>query len=107
MRGFFATAMTSPRRIKMEDYFFELPLSNARTLCLGTLTRREADTADADFCDGLGTYLYLANADAPTDEVEVIAKVVSTEAAERLRAALLGRFLPQAAKATISSKLHT
>lgn len=91
----------------MEDYFFELPLSNARTLCLGTLTKREADSADVDFCDGLGTYLYLANADAPSDDIEVIAKVVSMEAAERLRAALLGKFLPQPARVAISSSDHT
>jgi hypothetical protein len=74
----------------MEEYFFELPLSNARTLCLGPVTRREADSTDADFCDGLGTYLFLANADSPGDDVEVIAKVVSVEAAQRLRAALSG-----------------
>jgi hypothetical protein len=96
----------SPRRRKMDDYFFEIPLSNARTLCLGTLTKREVDSADADFCDGFGTYLFLANADAPTADVEVIAKVVSTEAAERLKAALLGRFLPQPARAAISSSDH-
>jgi hypothetical protein len=91
----------------MEDYFFELPLSNARMLCMGPLTRREADSADANFCDGFGTYLYLANADAPADDIEVIAKVVSTEAAERLRAVLQGKFLPQPAKATMSSRLQT
>jgi len=82
----------------MEDYFFEVPLSNARTLCFGPLTRREADSTNADFCDGFGTYLFLANADAPGEDVDVIAKVVSVEAAERLRAALLGRFTPKAAK---------
>lgn len=82
----------------MEEYYFELPLSNARTLCLGTLTKREADSADVGFCDGIGTYLYLANADAPAEDVDVIAKVVSMEAAERLRAALLGRFMPRPAR---------
>lgn len=82
----------------MEDYFFELPLSNARTLCFGPLTKREADSTDADFCDGFGTYLFLANADAPGEDVEVIAKIVSVEAAERLRAALLGRFMPKSAR---------
>lgn len=74
----------------MEDYFFELPLSNARTLCLGPVTRREADSTDTNFCDGFGTYLFLANADAPGEDVEVIAKVVSVEAAQHLRAALMG-----------------
>lgn len=82
----------------MEDYFFEVPLSNARTLCLGPLTKREADSTDADFCDGFGTYLFLANADAPGEDIDVIAKIVSVEAAERLRAALLGRFIPKPAK---------
>ena len=82
----------------MEDYFFEVPLSNARTLCLGPLTKREADSTDAAFCDGFGTYLFLANADAPGEDVDVIAKIVSVEAAEKLRAALLGRFIPRAQK---------
>lgn len=74
----------------MDDYYFELPLSNARALCFGPITKKEADAIGSEFCDGLGTYLFLANADAPREDIEIIAKIVSTEAATRLRAALSG-----------------
>ena len=82
----------------MDDYFVEVPLLNSRTLCMGPLTRREADAVDSPVCDGVGTYLFLANAESPRDDVDVIAKIVSVEAAERLRAALTGRFVPRPAK---------
>ena len=89
----------------MDEYYFELPLSNARTLCLGPVTRKEADGIDEAFCDGFGTYLFLANADTPREDVEIIAKVVSVEAAEKLRALLSGHPIvrPQGTRTMISA----
>ena len=80
----------------MEEYYCDIPLTNAKVLCIGPITGREAAGIDAAFCDGFGTYLYLADASDVRGEVEVIARVVSEEAAERLRAALLGKFMPKA-----------
>jgi hypothetical protein len=80
----------------MEEYYCDIPLTNAKVLCIGSITSREAATLEPDFCDGTGTYLYLADASDLRGEVEVIARVVSEEAAERLRAALTGKFMPKA-----------
>ena len=80
----------------MEEYYCDIPLTNAKVLCIGPITNREAVGVDSNFCDGFGTYLYLADASDTRREVEVIARVVSEEAAERLRAALTGKFMPQA-----------
>lgn len=82
----------------MEEYYCDIPLTNAKVLCMGPITSREAASVDADFCDGFGTYLYLADASDTRSDIEVIARVVSEEAAERLRAALIGKFMPKAQK---------
>jgi len=83
----------------MEEYYCDIPLTNAKVLCIGPITGREAAAAaGSEFCDGFGTYLYLADASDVRREVEVIARVVSEEAAERLRAALTGKFMPQPQK---------
>lgn len=83
----------------MEEYYCDIPLTNAKVLCIGPITAREAAAVDSEFCDGFGTYLYLADASDMRSDVEVIARVVSEEAAERLRAALLGKFMPKPQKA--------
>lgn len=88
----------------MQEYYFDLPLTNSRVLCIGSITKREAEAAGADFCDGFGTYLFLANADDLQEEVEIIAKIVSQEAADRLRSALLGKLaLSQGTRSAMSS----
>jgi hypothetical protein len=73
-------------------------LTNAKVLCIGPITNQEAAGIESDFCDGFGMYLYLADASDLSRDVEVIARVVSEEAAKRLRAALVGKFMPRAQK---------
>jgi hypothetical protein len=68
----------------MDEYYCEIPLTNSRVLCIGPVTRKEAESADSKFCDGFGTYLFIANADNPSEEIDILAKVVSDEATERL-----------------------
>lgn len=74
----------------MEEYYFEAPVSNTKVLCVGPITKSEAEIAseDSPFCDGLGYYLFLAHADDPKKDIEVLAKLVSEEAAARLGAVL-------------------
>jgi hypothetical protein len=67
----------------MEEYHFDAPLSNSRALCIGTVTRSEAAATGAGFCDGLGYYLYLADAEKP-GATEVLARFASEEAALRM-----------------------
>ena len=71
----------------MEEYYFDVPLSNSRSLCVGPITREEATATSAAFCDGLGYYLYLADAANP-HAIEVLARIASEEAALRLTAVL-------------------
>jgi hypothetical protein len=72
----------------MEEYYFEMPLSNSLVLCVGAITREEAASTETDFCDGRGHYLYLANASEPQTPIEVLGKLTSAEAAERLGRAM-------------------
>lgn len=75
----------------MEEYHFGASLSNSRSMCVGPITRDEAAAAGAEFCDGLGYYLYVTDAENP-QATEVLARFASEEAAlsmsillERLR----------------------
>ena len=67
----------------MEEYYFGVPLSNSRSLCVGPITRNEAAAADSGFCDGLGYYLFVADAENPQG-TEVLARFASEEAAFRM-----------------------
>ena len=77
----------------MEDYHFEIPISNHRLLCLGPITRAEAEAVgdEAGFCDGFGHYLFVADEQEPRGDVEIVAKLVSEEAAVRLSELLRAR----------------
>lgn len=71
----------------MEEYHFDARVSNSRSICVGAITRREAATSGAEFCDGLGYYLYVTNPDDP-EATEVLARFASEEAALRMSAML-------------------
>ena len=68
----------------MSDYFAALPASNSTFLCVGSITRSEAEfvsqTGLVD--DGLGYYLFLAREDAQGEPIQVLAKFVSPLEAE-------------------------
>jgi hypothetical protein len=74
----------------MEEYYFHVPLSNSRSICIGSITVAEAAATGATFCDGLGYYLYLSDDDNP-QATEVLARFASEEAAMRMTA-MLKRF---------------
>jgi hypothetical protein len=59
-------------------------------LCIGPITKQEAAliNGDAEFCDGYGFYLYVADASKPNDGIEVLAKITSPEAARNLSSLL-------------------
>lgn len=67
----------------MEEYYFDTPLSKSRSICVGPITRNEAAAAEAEFCDGLGYYLYVADADNP-EGTEVLARFASEDAARQM-----------------------
>lgn len=66
----------------MDGYYFSVELDECRTLCLAPLTERRRAMADQDIPDPSGYFLFEKRT---TGEVEVIAQVLSEEAALRLR----------------------
>ena len=70
----------------MDEYFAATPITNATVLCVGGITRAEAEVArdDGAEIDGRGYYLFLANEGTPEQPIEILAKIVSDNAAARL-----------------------
>jgi hypothetical protein len=69
----------------MSCYFASMPASNSTVLCIGGITRSEAESARHDGLDvdGRGYYLFLAREDAPTEPIQILAKFFSSLEAER------------------------
>lgn len=70
----------------MDEYFAATPVTNATVLCVGGITRSEAEAARSDGVeiDGRGYYVFLADEAAPDKPIEILATVVSQAAAARL-----------------------
>jgi hypothetical protein len=70
----------------MEEYFGAVPLSNSSVLCVGGITNAETTQAQAAglTVDGYGYYLYLASAADPKQPIEILGKLLSNGAAEKL-----------------------
>lgn len=69
----------------MEEFFAEAAVTNSKSLCIGPITKDEAvNEADAEFCTGVGYYLYAIDQRDPSAPPEVLARLVSDEAARRL-----------------------
>lgn len=68
----------------MDEFYFSSSIGNSKTLCVGPISESEAANADSPFCDGLGFYLYVVDEAKPTNDVEVLGKLVSDTAAEQL-----------------------
>jgi hypothetical protein len=63
----------------MEEYFAVMPVNNATVLCVGGITRKEAEQAsDAGIeIDGHGYYLFLASASEPKQPIQLLARFFS------------------------------
>lgn len=69
----------------MSINFAAIPVSNARLLCIGGITSAEArDARDMghDIQEN-GFYLFLAAADQPSSPIEILAKFLSCDEAEK------------------------
>lgn len=69
----------------MSEYYFSVRLDETRTLCLAPLTDRRIEASGQEIADPSGYYLFETCGDYDAPEVEIIAQVVSEEAALRLR----------------------
>jgi len=75
----------------MSEYFTAMPASNSTFLCVGSITRSEAELVRQSGFDHdtHGYYLFVAREDAPDEPIQVLAKFLSPLEAERA-AKLLG-----------------
>lgn|GEM_PF-7083503 len=70
----------------MSDYYFSMAIGNRRSLCISPLTNDELSGGDGRPGNGLGYFLY--ERDEADDGLNVLAKIVSEDAAVRLYEAL-------------------
>ena len=69
----------------MSEYYFSVRLDETKTLCLAPLTSRNIEASGQEISDPAGYYLYQTSGDHDDPEVEIIAQIVSEEAALQLR----------------------
>ena len=76
----------------MDEYFGAMNVTNAKVLCVGGITRKEAEAARGDGLDidGTGYYIFLADQSAPKAPVQILGQLFSP-----LHAAALSRLLGQ------------
>jgi hypothetical protein len=70
----------------MAEYYFSVILDSERTLCLAPLTDRRLAMSGQDIDDASGYFLYEKRGTGELAEIEILARALSEEAAERLRA---------------------
>ncbi|QQQ17416.1 hypothetical protein JIP62_08595 [Brevundimonas vitis] len=70
----------------MSDYYFSMALGNRRSLCISPLTNEELASGEGRPGNGLGYFLY--ERDEADDGLNVLAKIVSEDAAVRLYQAI-------------------
>jgi hypothetical protein len=77
----------------MSEYFAAAPLGNSSVLCVGGITRSEAEAARGDgvAAGGEGYFLFLADETAPRQPIRVLARFFSPLEAEQLCRLLSGR----------------
>lgn len=69
----------------MSDYYFSAPLGNSRTLHIAPLTERRIEASGQEITDPSGYFLFETGAERNSNTVEIIAQVLSEDAAFRLR----------------------
>lgn len=69
----------------MDEIFANIGLANGKRLCIGVVTRKEAAEASAlgaPISDS-GVYLFLADDRSPDEPIEILARFLTLELAER------------------------
>lgn len=77
----------------MSEYFAAAPLGNSSVLCVGGITRAEAEAARGDGvgADGTGYFLFVADESSPRQPIRVLGRLFSPLEAEHLCRLLSGR----------------
>ena len=69
----------------MDELYFSVNLEDGRTLCLAPLTDRRIALSGEEIADTSGYFLFENDGRQGSERVEVLAQVLSEEAALRLR----------------------
>lgn len=69
----------------MSEYYFSAPRGNSRTLHIAPLTDRKIEASGQEIADPSGYFLFETVTDGNSDTVEIIAQVLSEDAAFKLR----------------------
>jgi len=69
----------------MAEFYFSVSLDNDRTLCVSALTDRKITMSGQEISDPSGYFLYEKRGSDKSCGIEIIAHVLSEEAAFRLR----------------------
>jgi hypothetical protein len=69
----------------MTEFYFSVNLDNERTLCLAPLTERKLVLSGQEIPDTSGYFLFEQRGSGDFARVEIIAQVLSEDAAFRLR----------------------
>lgn len=71
----------------MYEFFASRQATNSKQICIGSLTSTEAEAArEFGLGDGFGYYLFVADSHNLHDPIEILARVVSEEAAHSMSA---------------------
>jgi hypothetical protein len=78
----------------MDEHFAALPITNATMLCVGGVTRSEADRARDEGLDvdGTGYYLFLAKEGERKHPIKILAKFFSEIEAQTFARTIAARF---------------
>ena len=69
----------------MAEFYFSVNISNEMSLCVAPLTRRRLESSGQEIEDEGGYYLFEKRGSGERAEIDVIAHIVSEEAAFRMR----------------------
>lgn len=69
----------------MGEFYFSVPLGDKHALCVAPLSDRRLAMSGQEVADPSGYFLYERRGSGELADVEIIARVVSEEAALRLR----------------------
>lgn len=72
------------------EVIFSRSISNEKSICISTLTRAQLRSCDALGRGDIGYYLYERVSSGDEEEIEILARIASDEAAEKLAVFLCG-----------------
>lgn len=71
--------------MKMSEYYFSAKLDLDTTLCIAPITDRRIELSGENLEDTSGYFLYQTKGDGEAGEVQIIARLISEEAALHLK----------------------